>query len=150
MPLMRSTFRMHHARCRALSIHPVPLQMRQPLPPARRAGNIHLCGRLREREVAGAKARLRLRTVQDFQKMIENALQMSERDSLIHHEAFELVEHRRMRRVPPRRSDTPCRGRSCGSEAPGRASCAPAPGRCAFFNTTDSLMKNVSCMSRAG
>ena len=81
------------------SIHPVPLQTRHPEPPQNDARNVHFGAGLDERKEARTQARLRLFAEKLFVKAFERSLQIGESDSFIDEQAFDLMEHRRMRRI---------------------------------------------------
>jgi hypothetical protein len=60
---------------------------------------IELRRRLGEREVRRPPPRLRVGAEHRAGEVLERALQMRHRDALVHHEALDLVEHRRVGRV---------------------------------------------------
>ena len=63
------------------------------------AGDVHLDGRLREREVGGTQARLALLAEYVARELVQHALQIAQRDVPVDDKAFHLVEHGRVRRV---------------------------------------------------
>ena len=69
------------------------------LSPADGAGNVHLCGRLREREVARAETRAHILAEHGMHERIERAFQVRKRDVAIHHKALHLHEHRAVARI---------------------------------------------------
>ena len=63
------------------------------------AGDVHLDGRLREREVGGTQARLALLAEYVARELVQHALQIAQRDVPVDDKAFHLVEHGRVRRI---------------------------------------------------
>ena len=124
-------------------------------PPERR----HWMSTSSEGDVKGKKlGRKRMPTCGDLEEglaeFLEHPFQIGERRALVDDQAFDLVEHRRMRLV----GVAPI-GAARADDADRRllasASCAPAPGSCGCAKAcarpcASGSRKNVSCISRAG
>src|SRR5262249_55089957 len=61
--------------------------------------DVYLCSRLDEREVARTEPHTDLVTVQTLRERRQDALELRERDPLVHAEPFHLIKHRRVRAV---------------------------------------------------
>src|SRR6267143_2268913 len=81
------------------------------LPAAERVRDVHLGGGLGEGEVAGPQPRLDVGAEERLHERVERAAQVRHRHALLHVQALDLVEHRRVRHVGvaavylPRRDD---------------------------------------------
>ena len=63
------------------------------------AQQVHLGGRLREREVVGAKSRVHLVAEHRPSEQVERAAQVAHGQPAVDRQALDLVEHRRVRRI---------------------------------------------------
>ena len=90
--------RMHHAAAEDLD---PALALAEPaaLATAFEAGDIHLCGRLREREMVRTEFGFRPLAKQFFGKYIQSPLQIGKCYPLVDHKPLDLVEGRRMGRI---------------------------------------------------
>src|SRR6185437_16980940 len=89
--------RMHHPR--AQNLHPPrSLAARAAAAVAYRAADVHFRRRFGEGEITGAKARGSL-AEEAIREIRERGLEIHEADAFVHRHAFDLREHRRMRRV---------------------------------------------------
>ena len=123
MPQARST--------RGLTM-PQPPHSTQPAPPrVLREPDVELRRRLGEREVRRPqRVRVARRTCARA-KWSSVPLQVGHRHALVDGQALDLVEHRRVRRVELVGAVDPARADDVDRRRRARASCGPAPGRCA-------------------
>ena len=95
---VRDHARMHHPAPEHL--HPALLAADHPASLLHRPADVDLGGWLGEREVGGAHAKHDVVALEEgAEERLERPIEVTERDSLVDDEAFDLVEHRRVGRV---------------------------------------------------